>query len=142
MVFEVNVFGVIMVTNAMLPLLLRSAAARIVNLSSSVGSLARVGDSNSAYFQTRPSAAYGPSKAALNALTVQYAKELRKDKILVNSCRWGRCRHRHDPILGILHGSVRRSGCQSDCPPCHTRFGRPNRRILRRKGPGAVVNAP
>jgi NAD(P)-dependent dehydrogenase (short-subunit alcohol dehydrogenase family) len=85
MVFETNVFGVIMVTNAMLPLLLRSAAARIVNLSSSVGSLARVGDSNSAYFEIPPSAAYGPSKTALNALTVQYAKALRKDKILVNS---------------------------------------------------------
>src|SRR5947207_2669282 len=43
-VFETNVYGVITVTNTMLPLLLRSQAARIVNLSSSVGSLARASD--------------------------------------------------------------------------------------------------
>jgi NAD(P)-dependent dehydrogenase (short-subunit alcohol dehydrogenase family) len=84
-VFETNVLGVITVTNAMLPLLMRSRQARIVNLSSSVGSLARVGDPGSPYFQIPPSAAYGPSKAALNALTVQYAKELRENDILVNA---------------------------------------------------------
>lgn len=83
-VFETNVYGVIAVTNLMLPLLLRSREARIVNLSSSVGSLTRSGDPSSAYFRVRPSA-YGPSKAALNALTVQYAKELRKHDVLVNA---------------------------------------------------------
>jgi NAD(P)-dependent dehydrogenase (short-subunit alcohol dehydrogenase family) len=80
---ETNVIGVIRVTNAMLPLLRRSAAPRIVNMSSSVGSLTR---------QTTPGAetgpisvAYAPSKAFLNAVTVQYAKELHDTNILINA---------------------------------------------------------
>jgi len=83
-IFETNVYGVMAVTNVMLKVLLRSPQARIVNLSSSVGSLTRSGDPKSAYFQVGPSA-YGPSKAALNALTVQYSKELRKHNVLVNA---------------------------------------------------------
>jgi NAD(P)-dependent dehydrogenase (short-subunit alcohol dehydrogenase family) len=83
-VFEVNVFGVLTVTNAMLPLLLRSPAARIVNMSSGVGSLALLSDPESPMAGLPPSAAYIPSKTALNSLTVQYARELRKDGVLVN----------------------------------------------------------
>ena len=82
-VVETNVIGVIRVTNAMLPLLRRSTAPRIVNMSSAVGSLTR---------QTGPgdttgpiSAAYAPSKTFLNAVTVQYAKELRDTNILINA---------------------------------------------------------
>lgn len=84
-VFETNVFGVIAVTNAMLPLLRRSPAPRIVNVSSAAGSLtiASLPDGPLAALPT--SAAYTPSKTALNALTVQYANELRKDDILVNA---------------------------------------------------------
>lgn len=84
-VFETNVFGVITVTNAMLPLLMRAPAARIVNLSSSVGSLTRASDPGSPYHQVPPSVGYGPSKTALNALTVQYANALRDTGILVNA---------------------------------------------------------
>ena len=84
-VFETNVFGVITVTNAMLPLLRRSSAPRIVNISSHAGSLTLNSDPDGPMSTLLPSAAYTPSKAALNALTVQYAKELRKDAILVNS---------------------------------------------------------
>jgi NAD(P)-dependent dehydrogenase (short-subunit alcohol dehydrogenase family) len=80
---ETNVIGVIRVTNAMLPLLRRSASPRIVNVSSSVGSLTR---------QTTPgaevgpiSAAYSASKTFLNAVTVQYAKELHDTNILINA---------------------------------------------------------
>jgi len=80
---ETNVIGVIRVTNAMLPLLRRSASPRIVNMSSGVGSLTR---------QTTPGAetgpisvAYAPSKTFLNAVTVQYAKELRDTGILINA---------------------------------------------------------
>jgi NAD(P)-dependent dehydrogenase (short-subunit alcohol dehydrogenase family) len=80
---ETNVIGVIRVTNAMLPLLRRSASPRIVNMSSSVGSLT---------LQTTPgaeagpiSAAYSPSKTFLNAVTVQYAKELAGTNILINA---------------------------------------------------------
>jgi len=86
---ETNVIGVIRVTNALLPLLLRSAAPRIVNMSSSVGSLTR---QTAPGVETGPiSAAYAPSKTFLNALTVQYAKELRDTDILVNAACPGYC---------------------------------------------------
>jgi NAD(P)-dependent dehydrogenase (short-subunit alcohol dehydrogenase family) len=79
---ETNVIGVIRVTNAMLPLLRRSASPRIVNMSSSVGSLTRQSVPGA---ETGPiSAAYSPSKTFLNAVTVQYAKELRDTNILIN----------------------------------------------------------
>ncbi|WP_405438036.1 SDR family NAD(P)-dependent oxidoreductase [Streptomyces avidinii] len=83
-VVETNVIGVIRVTNAMLPLLHRSAAPRIVNMSSSVGSLTR--QSGPAAEQTTGpvSAAYAPSKAFLNAVTLQYARELSGTNILIN----------------------------------------------------------
>ncbi|GLV72308.1 dehydrogenase [Streptomyces hygroscopicus subsp. hygroscopicus] len=80
---ETNVIGVIRVTNAMLPLLRRSAHPRIVNQSSHVGSLS---------LQTTPGAdlggisgAYAPTKTFLNAVTIQYAKELSGTNILINN---------------------------------------------------------
>jgi NAD(P)-dependent dehydrogenase (short-subunit alcohol dehydrogenase family) len=72
-VFETNVFGVVRVTHAFLPLLQRSAAPVIVNLSSGLASLTRVtapGTPTYAY----PGVAYPASKAAVNMITVQYAK--------------------------------------------------------------------
>jgi NAD(P)-dependent dehydrogenase (short-subunit alcohol dehydrogenase family) len=90
-VFATNVLGVIAVTEAFLPLLRRSPAARIVNLSSSVGSLARMSDP-AHYFARMPAAlAYAPSKSAVNQITVQYAKALRPDGILVNAADPGPC---------------------------------------------------
>jgi NAD(P)-dependent dehydrogenase (short-subunit alcohol dehydrogenase family) len=83
-VFETNVLGIITVTNAMLPLLRRSPAPRIVNVSSSAGSLTLASDPDGP-LAGFTSAAYTPSKTALNALTVQYANELRTDGVLVNS---------------------------------------------------------
>jgi NAD(P)-dependent dehydrogenase (short-subunit alcohol dehydrogenase family) len=78
---EVNVFGVVRVTNAFLPLLRRSAHPRIVNVSSGVGSLTR----QSSGGETGPiSAAYSPSKTYLNAVTVQYVKELADTNIKIN----------------------------------------------------------
>ncbi|GAA1527578.1 SDR family oxidoreductase [Actinomadura kijaniata] len=88
-VFETNVFGVIAVTNALLPLLRRSPAPRIVNVSSHAASMALTSDPDGPFAALLPSAAYTPSKAALNALTVQYANELRKDGILVNAAAPG-----------------------------------------------------
>ncbi|MFA1546872.1 SDR family oxidoreductase [Actinomadura chokoriensis] len=88
-VVETNVIGVIRVTNAMLPLLRRSASPRIVNMSSGVGSLARQGVPGA---ETGPiSAAYAPSKTFLNAVTVQYAKELGDTGILINAGCPGYC---------------------------------------------------
>ncbi|WP_371782483.1 SDR family oxidoreductase [Streptosporangium subroseum] len=89
-VFDTNVFGVITVTNAMLPLLMRSLAPRIVNVSSSVGSLTAHGPGGP--MAGLPGiAAYAPSKTALNALTVQYAKDLAKSGVLVNAADPGGC---------------------------------------------------
>lgn len=90
-VFETNYFGVITVTNAMLPLLRRSSAARIVNVSSRVGSLTRMTDLTDYFARGPASASYAPSKTALNMLTVQYAKELLPEGILVNAVNPGAC---------------------------------------------------
>jgi NAD(P)-dependent dehydrogenase (short-subunit alcohol dehydrogenase family) len=81
-VADTNVIGVIRVTNAMLPLLRRSASPRIVNISSSVGSLTLQTAQREAVGPI--SAAYSPTKTYLNAVTVQYAKELADTPILVN----------------------------------------------------------
>jgi NAD(P)-dependent dehydrogenase (short-subunit alcohol dehydrogenase family) len=81
-VFDTNVFGAIRVINAMLPLLRRSPAPRIVNVSSHAASLTL---SSGPLATLVPSAAYSPSKSALTALTVQYANELRKDGVVINA---------------------------------------------------------
>ncbi|MCK2220927.1 SDR family oxidoreductase [Actinomadura sp. ATCC 31491] len=90
-VLETNVVGVLMVTNAMLPLLRRSPAPRIVNVSSGVGSLAHHTDPGHYMAALAPSATYPVSKTALNQLTVQYAKELRGSGVLVNAVAPGPC---------------------------------------------------
>ncbi len=79
-VYETNVFGVVAVTNAFVPALRRSAHPRIVNISSSTGSLAVAAEHGSSAF-----AAYRSSKTALNMLTVLYANALAADGILVNA---------------------------------------------------------
>jgi NAD(P)-dependent dehydrogenase (short-subunit alcohol dehydrogenase family) len=88
-VYEINVFGVVAVTNAMLPLLRRAAAARIVNVSSEVGSVSSQSDPRSPLGQMPASAQYPSSKAALNMLTAMYAKELRDTPIKVNAANPG-----------------------------------------------------
>jgi NAD(P)-dependent dehydrogenase (short-subunit alcohol dehydrogenase family) len=87
-VFEPNFFGVIAVTQALLPLLRKSAAGRIVNLSSSLGSLATLSDPTSFEGDFRL-LGYGASKAALNMFTVQLAHELHETPIKVNSVHPG-----------------------------------------------------
>jgi NAD(P)-dependent dehydrogenase (short-subunit alcohol dehydrogenase family) len=79
-VYETNVFGVAAVTNAFLPVLRQSAHPRIVNISSSTGSLSLAADSAAGGF-----AAYRSSKAALNALTIFYAHTLAADGFKVNA---------------------------------------------------------
>jgi NAD(P)-dependent dehydrogenase (short-subunit alcohol dehydrogenase family) len=71
--FETNVFGTVRVTHAFLPLLQRSAAPVIVNLSSGLASLARVTDAGTPTY-AYPGVAYPASKTAVNMITVQYAK--------------------------------------------------------------------
>jgi NAD(P)-dependent dehydrogenase (short-subunit alcohol dehydrogenase family) len=90
-IFDTNFFGVITVTNALLPQLRRSTAPRIVNVSSSGGSLALMSDPDGWDDDHPISAGYVPSKTALTALTVQYARDLRPDGILVNAVCPGYC---------------------------------------------------
>jgi NAD(P)-dependent dehydrogenase (short-subunit alcohol dehydrogenase family) len=85
--YETNVFGVVTVTNTMLPLLRRAGGARIVNVSSMLGSLSMAADPQGP-FSAWPGAfllAYNSSKTALNALTVIWASALRAEGIKVNS---------------------------------------------------------
>lgn len=77
-VLDTNVFGVVRVTNAMLPLLRRAESPRVVNVSSNMGSLT---------LRTGPvMAAYAPSKSMLNSITVQYARRLSDTSVMVNAC--------------------------------------------------------
>ncbi|MBB2947827.1 NAD(P)-dependent dehydrogenase (short-subunit alcohol dehydrogenase family) [Actinoplanes lutulentus] len=82
-VVDVNVYGVIRVINTMLPLLRRSASPRIVNISSSVGSL--TWQSDPAVEVGPIMAAYSPTKSYLNAVTVHYARQLAGTNILINA---------------------------------------------------------
>lgn len=76
-VLDTNVFGAVRVINALLPLLRKSDAPRIVNMSSNMGSIA---------LQTGPvMAAYAPSKTMLNSITAQYARTFAKTNVIINA---------------------------------------------------------
>jgi NAD(P)-dependent dehydrogenase (short-subunit alcohol dehydrogenase family) len=83
-VYETNVFAVVRVTNWFLPLLRKSAAGRIVNVTSKRGSIGEPGA-----WVGRPSMAYSSSKTALNAITVHYARELAETPVKVNGAAPG-----------------------------------------------------
>ncbi|RDK08119.1 SDR family oxidoreductase [Cupriavidus lacunae] len=83
-IFDTNFFGALAVTQAMLPLLRKSTASRIVNVSSGLGSLTHNSDPTWEFAQVKL-LGYNASKAALNMLTVQLAAELRDMGIKVNS---------------------------------------------------------
>lgn len=89
-VYETNLFGPIALTQAMLPLLKKSKHGRIVNVSSSLGSLALASDLNSP-FSDFLALGYNTSKSALNAMTIQFAKELKDTPIKVNAICPGYC---------------------------------------------------
>jgi NAD(P)-dependent dehydrogenase (short-subunit alcohol dehydrogenase family) len=79
-VYATNVYGLVRVTHAFLPLLQASAAPVIVNVSSGLGSFGVMTDSGR-WESQYPTLAYGSAKAAVNMLTVQYAKTLPQLKI-------------------------------------------------------------
>ncbi|RXF67787.1 SDR family NAD(P)-dependent oxidoreductase [Arcticibacter tournemirensis] len=83
-VWETNVFGVISVTQAMLPMLRKSKAARIVNVSSALGSLTWISDP-ACWAKEHFGVVYAASKTALNAVTMAFALELEKENIKVNA---------------------------------------------------------
>jgi NAD(P)-dependent dehydrogenase (short-subunit alcohol dehydrogenase family) len=107
-VYETNVFGVIIVTNAMLPLLRRAPAARIVNVSSEVGSITSMTDPASPLAQMPAGLAYPSSKSALNMITAMYAKELRGTPIKVNAANPGYTAtdlNRHSGFRSVTQGA-------------------------------------
>ena len=87
-VFETNFFAPVALTEKLLPLIKKSDAGRIVNLSSILGSLGLHADPNSPIYHAK-SFAYDASKTALNAFTVHLAYELRDTKVKVNSAHPG-----------------------------------------------------
>lgn len=87
-VFETNFFAQVALTKTLLPLIKKSPAGRIVNLSSILGSLSLHADPKSPIYDAK-SFAYDASKTALNAFTVHLAHDLRKTKIKVNSAHPG-----------------------------------------------------
>jgi NAD(P)-dependent dehydrogenase (short-subunit alcohol dehydrogenase family) len=72
-VYETNVYGVVRVTNAFLPVLRRSGAPSVINVTSGLGSFTLVHDPERVESRY-PLAAYGSSKTAVTMLTMQYAK--------------------------------------------------------------------
>lgn len=86
--FDTNLFAVVAVTQAFLPLLKKSDGARIVNVSSILGSLTLHSDPSSAIYGFKVPA-YNASKSALNAWTVHLAYELRETPIKVNAIHPG-----------------------------------------------------
>ena len=86
--FETNFFSVVALSQALLPLLRKAPAGRIVNLSSVLGSLTLHSDPSSGIYDKK-AFAYDASKTALNAFTVHLAQELRGTRIKVNSAHPG-----------------------------------------------------
>jgi NAD(P)-dependent dehydrogenase (short-subunit alcohol dehydrogenase family) len=86
--FDTNFFGVIQITQTLLPLIKKAPAGRIVNLSSILGSLALAADPKSPIYDAK-AFAYDASKAALNSFTIHLAHELKDTKIKVNSAHPG-----------------------------------------------------
>ena len=146
-VFETNVFGVVTVTNAMLPLLRRAPAARIVNVSSEVGSIGSMLNPDSPLWPMA-SVPYPASKAALNMVTAMYAKELAGTPVKVNAANPGYCATDLNGHTGFRTAAAGRRGLRA---PGHAARGRADRPALgppvgaRRRGTGrraALVAAP
>lgn len=83
-VYEVNVFAVVRMMNAFLPLLQQAPAPRIVNVTSKRGSIGEEGA-----WVGQPSMVYSSSKTALNALTVHYAREFADTTLKINGAAPG-----------------------------------------------------
>ncbi|NGY05215.1 SDR family oxidoreductase [Solimonas terrae] len=88
-IFETNVFGLVETTQAFLPLLKKAPAARIVNLSSLLGSIGMHETPGSPIYEFKSVPAYSASKSAVNAYTEHLAWELRDTPIKVNAAHPG-----------------------------------------------------
>ena len=135
-VYETNVFGVVRVTHAFLPLLAASDAPVIVMVSSGLGSLA-VATDPSRFESARQFLPYPSSKSALNMVTVQYAKAF--PAMRINTVDPGYTatdfnRHRGTPDRRGRRGDHRPDG--------QHRPRRPDRRVLQRRRARALVSSP
>ena len=101
-VFDTNFFGTIQVNQVFMPLLKKSDNAVIVNVTSGLASLTMHSDPNWKYYPVK-SAAYGPSKTALNAYTIALAYELRDTAIKVNAVDPGYTDTDFNNHTGTLH---------------------------------------
>jgi NAD(P)-dependent dehydrogenase (short-subunit alcohol dehydrogenase family) len=99
-IWDTNVFGVITVTQLMLPLLRKAPAARIVNVSSGLGSLTVLANPEWS-FRSEFNPGYGASKTALNAITMAFAFELEAEGIKVNAVSPGQV----NTALNSNHGT-------------------------------------
>jgi NAD(P)-dependent dehydrogenase (short-subunit alcohol dehydrogenase family) len=88
--YEANVFGLVAVTQAMLPLLRKAPAGRIVNMSTGLASL-KLSSGRDAPFSFSRLLAYNTSKTTVNGITVQFANELLDTPIKVNAANPGLC---------------------------------------------------
>jgi NAD(P)-dependent dehydrogenase (short-subunit alcohol dehydrogenase family) len=103
--FDTNVFGVVAVTQAFLPLLHKSDAGRIVNVSSALGSVALHADPSSIIYDFKVPA-YNVSKSAVNAWTVQLAYELKDSAIKVNTIHPGYVKTDMNHVDGEQRGEL------------------------------------
>lgn len=106
-IFNTNLFAPVALTKALLPLLQKSPAARIVNVSSIMGSLTLHSNPKSPIYNNKPFA-YDASKSALNAFTIHLAHELRGTNIKVNSAHPGWVRTEmggEGATMGIVEGA-------------------------------------
>lgn len=86
--FNTNFFGLVELTQVLLPLILNSPSGRIVNMSSIEGSLTLHATPNSPIYDSKPFA-YNASKAAVNAFTIHLAHKLRNTPVKINSAHPG-----------------------------------------------------
>lgn len=106
--FDTNVFGCIRTTQIMLPLLRRSTAGRVVMVSSDIGSHTHQSNPSFPYYNLNPMG-YGASKAALNAVTIAFAKELQSSSIKINAANPGFTStdlNGHRGVLTVEQGAV------------------------------------
>ena len=132
-VYDTNLFGPMAVTQAMLPLLRRSRRGRIVNVTSSLGSLQMATDSKSPISQFL-ALGYNTSKTALNSMTVQFANELRGYADQGERSLSGLLRHRHQQSQRPSHRSP---GSRRVHSLRHPRRRRPTGGLFDENGPVA-----
>ncbi|NOU51361.1 SDR family oxidoreductase [Pseudoalteromonas sp. JBTF-M23] len=87
---KTNLFGTIEITQSLLPVLGRASAAKVINVSSDLGSVSFASDSNNEYYGVNGTA-YRISKAALNMYSTQLAKEYAQSNLVVSVVSPGWC---------------------------------------------------